>query len=86
MADYPLSQRHASELMEIPRTTCRYLSRRDDTELRERLVALAQQQPRFCAVKLALQLQKAQPAAVMQEIVRLQKARVSQLQSSRPKD
>lgn len=36
------------------------------------------------AVKLALQLQKAQPAAVMQEIVRLLKARVSQLQSSQP--
>jgi putative transposase len=47
MADYPLSQRHACELMEIPRTTCRYVSRRDGTELRERLVALAQQQPRF---------------------------------------
>jgi len=47
MAAYSLSQRHACELMAIPRTTCRYVSRRDDTELRERLVTLAQQQPRL---------------------------------------
>lgn len=46
-ADYPFSQRHACELIGIPRSSCRYESRRDDTALRERLVGLAQQYPRF---------------------------------------
>lgn len=47
MSEFTFSQRHACELVEIPRSTHRYRSRRDDGELRERLVALAQQQPRY---------------------------------------
>jgi putative transposase len=47
MAEYALSQRHACELMEIPRGTQRYVSRRDDGPLRERLIELAQERPRF---------------------------------------
>jgi len=47
MADYAMSQRRACELMEIPRSTCRYVSRRDDGPLRERLRELAEERPRF---------------------------------------
>jgi len=46
-AGFPFSERHACELLDIPRSSCRYLSRRDDTVLRERLVALAREHPRF---------------------------------------
>lgn len=45
--EFPTSERHACELMEIPRSTCRYRSRKNDIELRERLVALAREKPRY---------------------------------------
>lgn len=45
--EFAFSQRHACELMEIPRSTHRYMSRKDDSALRERLVALAHEQPRY---------------------------------------
>ena len=41
------SERRACGLMEIPRMSYRYQSRRDDNELRERLLALAREKPRF---------------------------------------
>lgn len=47
VAEFPTSQRHACELIEIPRSSCRYESRKDDSELRERLVELARAKPRF---------------------------------------
>lgn len=47
MVEFAVSQRHACELMEIPRSTHRYASQRDDGPLRERLVALARERPRF---------------------------------------
>lgn len=47
MADYALSQRQACELIEIPRSTHRYVCRRDDGPLREKLRALAWEKPRF---------------------------------------
>lgn len=47
MGDYAISQRHACELIEIPRSTHRYQSRKNAGPLRERLTALAQERPRF---------------------------------------
>ena len=45
--EFAFSQRHACELVEIPRSTHRYRSRKDDGALRERLLVLAQEQPRY---------------------------------------
>jgi len=45
--EYATSERRACELMEIPRMTYRYQSRRNDGELRERLLALAREKPRY---------------------------------------
>ena len=45
--EFAFSQRHACELVEIPRSTHRYRSRKDDSALRERLLALAHEQPRY---------------------------------------
>ena len=42
-----LKRSHACELLEAPRSSCRYRSRRDDTDLRTRLQDLAREQPRF---------------------------------------
>jgi putative transposase len=42
-----LSERHACELMSIPRSSFRYQNRRDDTRLREQLIQLAHEKPRF---------------------------------------
>lgn len=47
MVEFQASERRACELMEIPRTTCRYGSRRDDSGLRQRLVELARDKPRY---------------------------------------
>jgi hypothetical protein len=45
--DSETSERHACELMRIPRSSCRYRSRREDGVLRERLIQLAREKPRF---------------------------------------
>jgi putative transposase len=45
--EFKSSERHVCELMEMPRSSCRYKSRRDDNELRERLQGLAREHPRF---------------------------------------
>jgi putative transposase len=47
MAEFHASERRACELMEIPRMSCRYQSRRDDSGLRERLLELAREKPRY---------------------------------------
>jgi len=47
LAEYKASERRVCELMQIPRSTCRYRSRRDDTDLREQLLHLAREHPRF---------------------------------------
>ena len=44
---FGFSQRHACELIQIPRSTYRYASRKDDGDLREKLVTLAHAQPRY---------------------------------------
>ncbi len=42
-AEFAFTERHACELMSIPRSSCRYQSRKDDSALRERLIELAQE-------------------------------------------
>ncbi len=39
LAEFEASERHVCELLQIPRSTCRYRSRRDDSDLREQLQA-----------------------------------------------
>ena len=45
--EFHASERRVCGLMEIPRMSCRYRSRRDDSVLRERLLTLAREKPRF---------------------------------------
>jgi putative transposase len=45
--EFQTSERRVCGLMEIPRMSYRYRSRRDDKDLRERLLALAREKPRF---------------------------------------
>ncbi len=47
MAEFRASERCACELMEIPRMSHRYQSQRDDRGLRERLLELAREKPRY---------------------------------------
>src|SRR5205085_11199430 len=46
-AEFATSERHACDLMSIPRSSYRYRSRRDDSVLREQLIELAHEKPRF---------------------------------------
>jgi putative transposase len=57
--EFSLSERHACELMTIPRTTLRWVSRKDDSALRERLTALAHEHPRFGYRRLHILLERA---------------------------
>jgi putative transposase len=45
--EFHASERHVCGLMEVPRSSCRYQSRRDDSWLRNRLLELAREKPRF---------------------------------------
>jgi len=56
--EFETSERHACELRSIPRSSCRYRSRRDDTALRERLIQLAREKPRFGYRRLHVLLQR----------------------------
>jgi putative transposase len=47
VGEFQTSERRVCGLMEIPRMSYRYQSRRDDTALRERLLALAREKPRY---------------------------------------
>lgn len=47
MAEFRSSERRPCELMGIPRTSHRYHSRRDDRDLRDRLLELARDKPRY---------------------------------------
>ena len=50
-------------LMEIPRMSCRYRSWRDDSVLRERLLTLAREKPRFGYRRLHVLLCRHEPEA-----------------------
>jgi putative transposase len=58
--EFPTSERRACELMEIPRMSYRYQSRRDDTWLRERLLELARENPRYGYRRLHILLKRHQ--------------------------
>ncbi len=47
LEEFRCSERHVCELMKVPRSSCRYRSRRNDGDLRERLLHLAREHPRF---------------------------------------
>ena len=57
-AEFGATERHACELMEIARTTHRYQSRRDDSELREQLLHWAREKPRFGYRRLHIMLER----------------------------
>lgn len=55
------SERRVCGLIEIPRMSCRYRSRRDDSILRQRLVELAREKPRFGYRRLHVLLCRDEP-------------------------
>jgi putative transposase len=59
--EYQAGERRVCGLMEIPRMSCRYQSRRDDTELREQLLKLAREEPRFGYRRLWVLLGEGRP-------------------------
>jgi putative transposase len=61
--EFQASERRVCGLMEIPRMSCRYRSRRDDSALRERLVELAREMPRFGYRRLHVMLCRDEPEA-----------------------
>jgi putative transposase len=56
--EFKASERHVCELMAVPRSSCRYRSRRDDSHIQERLRELAREHPRFGYRRLHLYLGK----------------------------
>ena len=59
--EFPTSERRICELMEIPRMSHRYRSRRDDNGLRERLLELAREKPRYGYRRLHALLHRHEP-------------------------
>lgn len=57
--EFRFSERHACELMSIPQSSCRYQSRKDDSGLRQQLIELAKQKPRFGYRRLYILLRRA---------------------------
>ena len=57
-SEFATSERHACELLNFPRSTCRYRSRRDDSALRQQLVELAYEKPRFGYRRLHVLLER----------------------------
>jgi putative transposase len=47
LGEFKASERHVCELVEVPRSSCRYQNRRNDGWLREHLLELAREHPRF---------------------------------------
>jgi putative transposase len=60
--EFSTSERRICELMEIPRTSYRYRSRRDDSSLRERLLELAREKPRYGYRRLHVLLHRQESA------------------------
>jgi putative transposase len=56
LAEFKASERQVCELMAVPRSSGRYRSRRDDSQLQERLRELAREHPRFGYRRLHLYL------------------------------
>ena len=60
--EFSTSERRICELMEIPRMSYRYRSRRDDNGLRERLLELAREKPRYGYRRLHVLLHRQESA------------------------
>jgi putative transposase len=58
MENYQVSQRRACELLNVPRSSFRHAPQRDDSVLRERLIGLARERPRFGYRRLHVLLQR----------------------------
>jgi len=59
LAEFKASERrHVCGLIAVPRSSCRYQSRRDDSQMQERLLELAQEHPRFGYRRLHLYLHR----------------------------
>jgi putative transposase len=58
LAGFKASERHGCGLMAMPRSSCRYQSRRDDSQMQERLRELAREYPRFGYRRLHLYLHR----------------------------
>jgi putative transposase len=58
LEEFKSSERHVCELMAVPRSSGRYRSRRDDSQIEERLRELAREHPRFGYRRLHLYLHK----------------------------
>ena len=56
LGQFKASERYVCELMAVLRSSCRYQSRRDDSQLRDRLQELAREHPRFGYRRLHLYL------------------------------
>jgi putative transposase len=55
---FGFSQRHACELVQIPRSTHRYEVRKDDSALRQKLIELSHEQPRYGYRRLCVLLRR----------------------------
>jgi putative transposase len=72
MSEHPYSEREACKLLLIDRTTYRYQPRPDhNAELREKLVALARQKPRYGSRRLAALLERDGVKASAQRVYRV---------------
>jgi putative transposase len=58
LEEFKASERRVCELLEVPRSSGRYRSRRDDSQIEERLRELAREHPRFGYRRLHLYLHK----------------------------
>jgi putative transposase len=58
LEEFKASERHVCELMVVPRSSGRYRSRRDDSQIQERLRELAREHPRFGYRRLHLYLHR----------------------------
>jgi putative transposase len=58
LAEFTSSERHVCGLMAVPRSSCRYQSRRDDSRIEERVRELAREYPRFGYRRLHLYLHR----------------------------
>ncbi len=56
LEEFKASERHVCELMAVPRSSGRYRSRREDSDIEERLRELAREHPRFGYRRLHLYL------------------------------
>ena len=74
METYQVSQRRACGLLEVPRSSFRYESQRDDGVLREKLIGLARERPRFGYRRLHILLQRGGESINHKRVWRVYKA------------